>query len=107
MARLLADSPEGAKAIPFALGKLRALRAQGFSQITQHYEVLGFRVRVTINGADEYIEVRGNSWDYLVLPASIAHPECVTTKDGSPSTPRRQWRSPAAARACAATSTLS
>lgn len=87
MARLLADSPEGAKAIPFALGKLRALRAQGFSQITQHYEVLGFRVRVTINGADEYIEVRGNSWDYLVLPASIPHPEGVTTKDGKPIDP--------------------
>ena len=64
MARLLADSPEGAKAIPFALGKLRALRAQGFSQITQRYEVMGFQVRVTINGADEFIEVRGGTAGY-------------------------------------------
>ncbi|PTT37390.1 hypothetical protein DBR23_17655 [Acidovorax sp. HMWF018] len=83
MPRLLVNSVEGAKLIPFAKGKLRALRAAGHTNITQRYDVQGQRVRVTINGAEEIIEITGSVWDYLVWPTSTAHPAGVTVKDGA------------------------
>lgn len=83
MARLIVNSVEGAKLIPFARGRLRALRAAGLTNITQRYEVRGVSVRVTINGAEEVIEITDSSWDYLVWPTSTAHPVGVKTKDGA------------------------
>lgn len=64
MARILTNNADGAKAVPFALGRLRALREAGFDNVTQHYEFQGFRVRVTIAGDQEYIEILGSGAGY-------------------------------------------
>lgn len=81
MPRLLVNSVEGAKLIPFAKGRLRALRAAGHKNITQRYEVQGQSIRVTINGAEETIQITDSSWDYRVWPTSVAHPAGVVRKN--------------------------
>lgn len=57
--RLIVTSAEGGKLVPFARARVRALRFAGHDYITQHYSVQGMDVRVTLQGADEVIEVRG------------------------------------------------
>lgn len=79
---LLLDSAEAGQALPFARGRVVALRAAGFQYVTQRYELLGLQVRVTLQGEDAYIEIRGGRWDYLVWPTSLEHPKGVILKEG-------------------------
>lgn len=70
---LLLGGAEEAKLLPWARGRLRALRAAGFRHITQRYEILGLLVRVTIAEDDAWIEIKGGSWEYLTWPTSLEH----------------------------------
>ena len=58
---LLLGGAEEAKLLPWARGRVRALRAAGFRHITQRYEILGLLVRVTIAEDDAWIEIKGGS----------------------------------------------
>ncbi|WP_428145873.1 hypothetical protein [Delftia acidovorans] len=70
---LLLGGAEEAKLLPWARGRVRALRAAGFRHITQRYEILGLLVRVTIADHDAWIEIKGGSWEYLTWPTSLEH----------------------------------
>lgn len=85
---LLLDSAEAGQALPFARGRVAQLRAAGFQYVTKRYELLGLDVRVTLQGEDAYIEIRGGGWDYLVWPTSGEHPAGVVVKDGKTVEPR-------------------
>ncbi len=62
--RLLVTSAEAAQFVAFARGRVRTLRAAGFEYITQRYEVEGYRIRVTLHGQDEVIEIQGGTAGY-------------------------------------------
>lgn len=85
---LLLDSAEAGQALPFARGRVAQLRAAGFQYVTKRYELLGLDVRVTLQGEDAYIEIRGGGWDYLVWPTSSEHPAGVVLKEGKTVEPR-------------------
>jgi hypothetical protein len=70
---LLLGGAEEAKLLPWARGRVRALRAAGFRHITQRYEILGLLVRVTIAEDDAWIEIKGGAWEYLTWPTSLEH----------------------------------
>lgn len=85
---LLLDSAEAGQALPFARGRVAQLRMAGYQYVTKRYELLGLDVRVTLQGEDAYIEIRGGGWDYLVWPTSAEHSAGVVLKDGKTVEPR-------------------
>lgn len=72
--RVLLDSSEGAKWLPFARSQLRRLRMVGMD-LVRTYAVDGALIKVEIHGSYNKITVLAESGPYLVAPASLLNPQ--------------------------------
>jgi len=73
---------EDPRYLPFALSRIRAMRATGARYAAQKFEVEGVSIKVRIEGEHEFVSIEGGTFQYQAIPLSVELP------DGRDSTPK-------------------